>query len=477
MNRKRKLFLALVCAVGLAPCVHALDLEDCTSEFGAPARCGLLQVPEDRERPEARQIEIRIVVLSSSAAEPGAPVLMFPGGPGQAAADLAALALQVYPGVLEARDVVLVGQRGTRDSHALHCLEGVSADPSLIFGALWPREEIRRCWEKTRAMADPSRYATADYVADIEDALGRLGYGRVLLWGGSGGTRTAQAFLRAHPHRVVAMALDGVTAIDFAMPLPFSRFAERAWQRVVADCEAQADCARAYPDLNEKLDRLFALTGSSGAEAEIRTRSGEIVRVEVSRGDLAYALRGLLYNAGAVLRLPHEVDRAAGAEDLSFFAQSLYERSTALLSGVVAVGLHLSTYCVEDVPRIEGFDVVAETRDTFIGSYLVDEYRAACALWPVTPAPASWYRGFRSEVPTLLLSGYYDPSTPDVAAEEVGRSLPNHRHLVVRDGGHGAGFTCARPAVEGFLRTGSLEGIADPCPDAPPKFVVDAPSP
>ena len=109
---------------------------------------------------------------------------------------------------------------------------------------------------------------------------------------------------------------------------------------------------------------------------------------------------------------------------------------------------------------------------TFLGSYLIREYRGACEVFPVSPAPANWYRSFESSVPTLLLSGYYDPSTPDAAAETVRRSFPNSRHIVVRNASHGAGFTCARPVVEEFLVSGSLDGVSDPCLPEPIHFEV-----
>ena len=208
---------------------------------------------------------------------------------------------------------------------------------------------------------------------------------------------------------------------------------------------------------------------------EIERADGSRVTVEVAAGDLAYALRGALYNAGGLGRLPLEVHRAATSGDLSFFAQSHYNRATSLLGGVVAVGLHISSYCAEDVPRIAGVDVDSETAGTFLGRYLVDEYRGACEAWPVDPAPDSWYRDFESRVPTVLVSGYYDPSTPDVAAEAVRDSLPNSKHIVVRNASHGAGFSCARGTIEEFLASASLEDVTDPCPNEPVRF--EAPSP
>jgi pimeloyl-ACP methyl ester carboxylesterase len=471
--------LSWILLLGLSIAVPAvgagIDLEACDEQFGESARCGWAEVAENRAAPDGRRIRVRVVVLPSQNGESAEPIVMFPGGPGQATPTLIPLVRQVYPRVLETRDAVFVGQRGSGESNAMNCLEDIASDPSLVFGALWNREGIRQCHARTLEFAEPSHYTTAEYVDDVAEILDALGYGKVVLWGGSGGTRIAQAFIRENPDRVIAAALDGVTPIDYAMPLPFSRYAQRAWERVIADCAAQPDCAPAYPALDADLRRLFERLEAGPAPTTIDLSDGSSATVQVRAGDLAYAVRGVLYNARAIPRLPAEVHKAAQSGNLSFFAQSLYDRAVALLGGgVLSVGLHISSYCAEDVPRLEGLNVEMQTAGTFLGDYLVNEYRGACHNWPVTPAPAEWFREFESQVPTLLVSGHYDPSTPDESAEAVRRSLPNSRHIVVRNLSHGAGFTCARPVVEEFLASASLDGVADPCPADPAQFEVEA---
>ncbi len=477
--RRTSWYLGLVVGVWASAHLGAaeLKLESCTEQFGESARCGWAEVLEDRQAPDGRKIRVRVVVLPSEAAASGEPLLLFPGGPGQATTSLLPIARQLYPRVRQRRDVVFVGQRGSGESNAMHCLKNQASDPSLIFGPLWSQDRLRQCYERTLEFAEPSHYTTAEYIADVAEVLDVLGYGKILIWGGSGGTRIAQAFIRENPKRVLAAVLDGATPIDYSMPLPFSKYAQRAWQRVVEDCAAQPDCAEAYPKLDSDFKSLFERLAARPVPAAIQKSDGTKVTVQLGAGNLAYAVRGILYNPRATARLPAEVRRAAQTGNLSFFAQSLYNREVALLGGVIAVGLHLSVYCAEDIPRLAGVDIEEATRGTFIGSYLVNEYRGACKAFPSSPAPASWYRSFESPVPTLLLSGYYDPSTPDDAAEAVRRNLPNSRHIVVRNSGHGAGFTCARSVVEEFLVSASLSGISDPCPSDPIRFAVESPAP
>ncbi len=466
------LALAVVWSVPAAlPAESSFEAHECTAPL-PNADCGSVAVALDRSGGSAGTLSLPVLRLE--AGREGAPVVFLPGGPGQSAFDLRPLATDVYARVLEHRPAIFVGLRGADDEAPIDCLESLGSDPSLVFGALWNREAIGRCRE-THSGRDLSHFNTRAYVHDVAAVLDALGYPKVVLWGGSGGARTALAFVREYPERVSAVALDGITPIDYRMPAPFAGHAEAAWQRVVTDCNAQPACAAAYPDLEGKLDRILArldqgpvgTTIALGGDDEAESRT---VAVDVHRGDFGYALRGLLYNTRRIPELPREITAAAASGDLSYFAQNHYDRTTAILR-VLNVGVHLSSYCTEDVPRIE--EGPGEG-DTFLGSYLIDEYSAACEIWDVEPQPESWYRDFRSEVPALLVSGAYDPSTPASAAESVRGALPNSRHLVVRDASHGAGFGCARSLVEEFLVTGAVDGAAQPCPDAPITFEVPA---
>jgi len=128
------------------------------------------------------------------------------------------------------------------------------------------------------------------------------------------------------------------------------------------------------------------------------------------------------------------------------------------------MGLHLSVFGTEDLPYIDPRMARRMTEGTFLGTYLIDQYQAACKAWDGRGRlPAGFHDPVRSSVPVLLLSGYYDPSTPPPVAAEVASTLSNSRHIVVRNEGHGAGFGCARDVVVAFLITGSLDGLGPAC--------------
>jgi pimeloyl-ACP methyl ester carboxylesterase len=467
--RTWRLWLVLAVVLAGALPARAVEFAPCPDfEPGDHAICGTVTVLEDRTKPDGRTIDLHVVLLRAASPDVGAPLFLLAGGPGQGATDLAELALGPFAPVLEARDIVLVDQRGTGRSNRLDCPNGSDTDPRKAFGHLFDPEQIAACRKQVSTYADVRLYGTLNVVEDLEEVCDRLGYEHVVLWGGSGGTRTAQVWLREHPDRIEAVALDGVVPLDFRAPSGYARWSQDALDRVFEDCDAQASCKAAYPDLRGDFQKLLTLFDRGPVETFVTTKDGKRVSVPMHRGDFGYAVRGILYGSAGIAKLPRMIHEAARTQDVSAFAQLHWQRDSGLRR-FVAMGVHLSVFGTEDVPFIDRASIPELTNGTFLGTYLIDEYTAACEAWRGRGTlPAGFHDPVRSNVPVLLLSGAYDPSTPPQVAAEVARTLPNSRHIVVRNEAHGAGFGCARRLVVQFLVTGSLEGLGPACEDVGP---------
>jgi pimeloyl-ACP methyl ester carboxylesterase len=84
----------------------------------------------------------------------------------------------------------------------------------------------------------------------------------------------------------------------------------------------------------------------------------------------------------------------------------------------------------------------------------------------------------RSNAPVLIFSGNMDPITPPKYGEEIARHLPNSRHVIIAEAGHGVdGLTdpgCIdRIAIE-FLDKGDAKDLDVSCVEKmkPPPFVT-----
>jgi pimeloyl-ACP methyl ester carboxylesterase len=272
----------------------------------------------------------------------------------------------------------------------------------------------------------------------------------------------AQAYLRRHPERVRAVVLDGVAPFDNALPVTYARSAQQALDRVFAACAATPRCRAAHPAPSDDLAAILRRLAAGPVTATITRPTGPPAIVQVRTGDFTYAVRGLLYNVRTALQLPDMLGRAAATGRLDEFAQRYFDREAGFV-GRLMLGLHFSVLCPEDVAFPTEREIADATSGTFIGRYLFDEYRGACAQWPRTPIMPDARTPVSARVPVLLVSGWFDPTTPPEFAERVARSLPEHRLLVVPQSAHGSVGGCAAPAAAHLLASGSFTGMPEVC--------------
>jgi len=442
---------------------------------GEAARCGVVRVPES-SRANARQIGIRVVVLPARAAVPAAdPIVPLAGGPGQGTADLAGAYGRQLDFLRERRDILLVDQRGTGESNGLLCPAGASA--AALFGHLFDPVRLKQCRDDLSKRADLTQYTTPLAAADFARVWDALGYQRVNLVGTSYGTRMALELTRQFPDRIRTATLDAVAPVSLTWPSFAAADADAALATLVEDCKNDAACDRAFPRFAQDVEAAFKRVSQQPVSAGVRDpASGEIVRVRFGRTDLGYAVRGLLYG-DAALSLPQWF-KAAAAGSYDRFAQAYLERAR-VLDRQIADGVHFGVYCAEDLPRVDWQAATAAARPTHLGTYLIDQYRAACAVWPRGTVPASYFEPVRSRVPTLLMTGRRDPVTPPRTATDAAATLEASRVLLWRYGGHATDGLlqrgCRGSIMAAFIHSASLANLPTGCMTAssPLPFAID----
>jgi hypothetical protein len=77
----------------------------------------------------------------------------------------------------------------------------------------------------------------------------------------------------------------------------------------------------------------------------------------------------------------------------------------------------------------------------------------ACQVWNVPPAPAAENQAVTSNVPTLVLSGEFDPITPPTYGKQAAQSLSKSYFFQIPRAGHGASATedCPRNMAIAFF--------------------------
>ena len=445
------------------------------------AYCGTLKVYENRDTQQGRQIDLNIVVLPALSSDPKPdPFFFLAGGPGQGAAQMAKPLRELFRQIIVDRDMVLVDQRGTGKSNPLNCLD--EQDDSLKSFA--EPEEV--AFDKLKTCmsgydADLRLYTTTIAMDDLDDVRAYLGYDTINVYGGSYGTRAALVYLRQHGDRVRTVVLDGVAPTNMRLPLFAPRDVQRAFDRLIADCEADPVCNTTYPNLGTRARAVMARLEKDPPLVSItHPRTGERGEIRMTARMVAGILTMTLYQPLAASLVPALIERAEHDDFQNMLALATMNDTGAPPN--MSIGMQLSVLCAEDAPQITPQDAARQAEGTLFGLHVMKLQRDACAFWPRGAVDASFYEPVQSSVPVLIMSGDIDPVTPPVWGEQVARTLPNSTHVVLPGTGHTAGGTgCGRRLIKAFVDAGTADNLDTSCVKnltRPPYFISPAgPSP
>lgn len=447
-----------------------IALEPChVKDFPEEVRCGTLRVPENRATGAGRPIDLHVAVLPSQRRESAPdPLFILAGGPGQGAREYGAFVQAAFKDVRRARDIVLVDVRGTGASNPLDCELG---EPLAFLeeGEIDPTPCLKRL------QGDPRFYTSEPIVDDLDDVRAALGYERINLWGGSYGTRAALVYARRHAGHVRSVVLDGAAPFEIQLPLYNAWGAQRALDRLLADCAAEAECHAAFPRLREELGEVLARLDHEPVQVSFRhPQTSRPVDLTLLRSTFASGIRGMLYVPTHASLIPYMVHAAAQGDFSPFAAAALETASWS--TETMSLGMTLSVLCAEDVQRITDEEVEREIRGTFLGSAEIDSWRQMCSRWPRGPLPADVDRVRPLDLPALILSGDLDPVTPPRWGEAMKAHFPGALHVVVPGAGHNTSTTgCVPDLIAELIEKGSTAGLDVQCVQKTrrPPFVID----
>ena len=416
-------------------------------------QCGVVRRALDPARPDGPMIDIHYVVAPAMARRKlPDPVFVLAGGPGQSATQIAPTMLALLGRLNNRRDIVFVDQRGTGRSAPLECEDpqrealADQAEPDRQFKLLMQCKSALLKLPYIRKESDLGFFTTTLAMQDLDAVRRQLGADRVDLVGASYGTRAGLEYLRAFPDAVRRAVLDGVAPPDMALPASFSTDGQAAFDALLAACEAEPACRRDHPTLRADWAKLLQSVPKQVTAAHPLT--GRAETFALTREMLLAAVRGPLYGPALAAALPAAISDAA---------QGRYEGIVglgAILSSrkglKLAMGMHFSVVCAEDVPRL------ADSTDrpgADFGSEFAAMYRRMCGAWPRGEVPAAFYSVGPSRAPVLLLSGGIDPATPPRHGERIARALgPAAQHVIVPNAGHGVmQLGCMRDVVYRFI--------------------------
>jgi pimeloyl-ACP methyl ester carboxylesterase len=435
--------------------LHAERFEREDGSYGDVER-GLLFVRQDRSDSGTGVLGVVFHRFPADDSADGGipPIFGLHGGPGFGGLELE------EPGYFEANvepytaftDVVVVGQRGFAPSRPATRCEGVRAP---MFGPAVPEEEradaLREASRKCRAYWE-DRGLALDGVNVREAASDVAEVARALL----GGTEGPD-----HTYDMPSGVLD-------------------ALRRVAADAEADPELGPRIPEggliaalretirrLEREPDRVTVEDPETGetrraviTAAVLRTVADGYSSPPDSLHDMAgwpadvLHLHAGRYEEIAERALPDEGDDWRRMPDAAFF----------LLD------------CASGISAGRERELLADPAAEILGPPAWF-YRVACPVWDVDLGD-DFRTAFRTHVPTLVVHGDWDLSTPYRNAVELMLAFGNGRLVTVARGTHGAleeameASDAFREAVVGFLRTGDTSGVPERVELPPVDWVV-----
>ncbi len=405
-------------------------------------RCSQVMVPLDGKG-TFMPLHVTLAPALREAARPD-PLFVLAGGPGQAGSDVVMLLGAALRKVRATRDIVFIDQRGTGRSGRLDCPGSELAD-QLADAAV--DAAVADCVARLRVPL--SAYSTANAAQDIERVRRQLGYGKINVFGGSYGTRLAQAYARAYPASVRSLLLDGVAAPDQIIPAG-GRDGQAALDALFDQCARDAACARAYPDLRSEFASLAARVAAAPLQLDIRNpRTAAPLRLTMDSRRFLMAVHNILYTALDGRRLPFLIHSAHQGRWEPFVARSNVAADFGFDSKLSAL-LYLAVTCPEDLARLTPELHSEDASGSFLGAPQTGRLLQLCGLLKLAPAASA--SDAMIDAPVLMLSGGLDPVTPPRRAVAAARTMRAPQHLVVPTAGHGvSGLGCVPRLLREFI--------------------------
>ncbi len=409
------------------------------------AFCTPFAVPENRDKPGGRRIDLRVALIKSEAESADTDIVVYlAGGPGESAVETYPQLAGALAPLRKHHHVLLLDQRGTGLSHPLECKADPDSKKSLQSGAKDDdakvaefdpqkfRDATAKCLTQVVKDADPTQYTTTIAARDLEELRQALGAPQLDLVGVSYGTRVAQQYLMHYPDGVRSVVLDSVVPNELVLGQDFAQNLDSALKAQFALCRQNPGCAKAFGDPFASLTQLRNALRAKPQEYAFRDpMTFETVTLRLTERRLVGLVRLFAYAPESSALLPLSI-----AEGLKGNYTPLAGQTQLLqqdLSGDIDGGMQASVICAEDADLLEDD---AGDAATLLGTSIVATLRATCAVWPHGSRPADFHTPIHSDKPILVLEGELDPVTPPRYGEQVMKGLSNARLLVATGQGH-----------------------------------------
>lgn len=461
-----------------APGTLFLTTERFRLEDGAFAKVerGHLYVPMDRSDPDSPTISVevyRFPATTETAAE-RPPIFRLFGGPGfegMTAEDLDDTSF--YAPYREVADVVVVGQRGIGFSRPNTRCEGplaVPADSLLTTEQVKERRQAasqacKSFWQEQGLVLDGLNILEA--AADVNAVREALGYDKIMLRGQSFGSHWSMAVMREYPDIVERAYLSGMEGPNATYDMPGGLL--NSLRRVAEDAEQDEALAAHVPEggFIQALEAIAArLERTPVTETVAHPETGAPVDVRLGYRDRSWLATGY----GSV---PDSLHNMAGwPRDVIALYEQDYEAASRSKAEwrTGSPGFPTASFfmldCGSGITPERDQELNADPAVGLIGKPGAELYQHACPVWD-SDLGDDFRTGFETDIPTVMVHGTWDLSTPLENAHRLESAFSNGTLVTVERGTHGAYWQAREAsdafaeAIDHFLKTGDMSNMPE----------------
>ena len=412
-----------------------------------PYDCGELQVPLFHDKPSVKQLGLQFIYFYPLIGDGKDPVVMTQGGPGGSSIDLLLNSYKSWEKIIARHGLIVFEYRGTDFSDpAMNCKFYYQSQNQVK-----AHQEMEQCARYWKEKFDISAINSTQVAHDLALLTQKIGFSKFHYYGVSYGTLVGQYLARLHPNRIKSLILDGVLEYGTDWNMADDVFLI-ALKNMEKNCLEDAYCKEVYGPLDDKLQEAIKSLNKNPIDQYGFTIDGN---------DFGQFIHSSLYS---YVTAPLAYRLISKWENNSLIEQNVSPKFSNEINVV-----YWTVYCTE-----RKLSEQKKHQENDMNDYLDDN----CGHWLSEGASPQWLELSEEakNIPTLLLSGEYDPVTPSTYADAVKEPFNHAKHVLVKGHAHGVFFesACVGELVFKFLKNPSSEfkHSCDKPSDFLPKYVA-----
>lgn len=491
MKIENSMLLVLLVLTNLNSSAQSIKIEKCDCPFDTTEIkadniwCGKLSVPESRDKKDSKILKIVFTVISPKNPTLD-PVVILPGGPGIAPLRTTGIVngpiYKLRSWIPDDRTLVVFDPRGLGYSGPIMCpdLNDTWGTIAAMDLDIEDQRNVRlgldmACRDKLlREGIDLNAYNSISVAQDVNDLMTYLGYEEYNLLGGSYGVPMSAMIINLFPEKVRSASLVSgpylnlKNIVRYDVPNFYNNL-----KRIFNLCSNDPKCSNNYPNLENDFYNVYESLKADPLVLTVDTSKFRSPTFTLNSQDYIRIMYYLQTKESRIKRFPRFIQAFRNQE--MDVIKNLVERE---FGGINSTGSRMGilVHCFDSYTENSFNEWRKEAEPYPQALSEIKYYLRPCEYWTDKAAPDDLRIPFKSNVPTLLISGELDPMNPPEASDSFIPWFQNAQHVMIPGMGHmfpteRENF-CWTEMIQRFI-THPLQKVDTSCVSAIPEFKFD----